>query len=531
MLFRIRYAMLYIYEYIYIDIYTGIDKMWQAIMCIRNEIYQVSYRLHYITKMLTVANIRPDNNSSDDRNDSDNKSKTFPETFSTSVHPDFSTFSSQHPKSSKIYHCPKNGKPGELIEVQTITTSNKTTHKRKGEMQKPNKYVAVPNGIKPGEPFHVPVPLTTGQVKEVLMAGTAPGFGSVELQLTRSLVMQEVQGTFVDLKSNSPSPNSTESSKCIKKIQCCAGTSCMHPFCFCFGCSSISNQISKGTGREFLFKDGHSSNVTDGKGKDPYLYLVKERSHNGFISVRRWCHPNHSLILEAYRVLPIIPPNDGSSSSNEQILRPDIKRGPEFTVIRRGHCFLSCCAAVKECKHKFVVHDRNVSPGDVKPGKIIGMGYQQTCGGSPCFDCTPEAMLCCTPTIAVMRRDTVMTANGWGSADRVLGMLEGPCCCYDGFCCRKRAKHWFFSQTPGKAYDVGALMFSNLSRHHVPNTMLKQHVVGKPILMEFTKRNLSNVDKKLIASTMLLMKYMFLREWWQGVMCCNFHCCGANFQC
>ena len=490
------------------------------------------------------------------------------------------------PKSSLLVHCPKDAKPGTLLKTTTSTvpnTSQRSNTKyfhntvRQHKIRKTSQYIAVPHGIQPGDQFHVPQPLTNSAVKEVLMANTAVT-SDFDLEVTRSLVMQEVQGTFVTLKTP---PSSSILSNCFQIIQCCAGTSCLHPFCFGFGCSSLAGNASF-TGREFLFKDGHDNHNSSANN---YLYLVKERSRNRCCSLRRICNPNHSLMLEAYRVLPLSnAPADIENGLNtmnmsqlkqqasalnalhkgsvrnvhklkankdetvlrtlireaeclrrdresQEILRPDIKRGPEFTIVRQGHCLLSCCACLKECKHRYEVYDRNVSPGVVKPGNLIGLGYQQTCGQSLCTDCTPEALCCCTPTVAVMRRDTVMTGNGWGSTDRVLGVLEGPCCCYDGLCCRSRSKHWYFSQTPGKSYDVGALMFSTLAKHAVPNAMLQHHTVGNPILMELTKRNLTTTDKKLMISTMVAMKYMFLRDWWSGVVCCNVHCCGATVQC
>ena len=443
------------------------------------------------------------------------------------------------PSTSIPVLCPPNSAPGTLVRVNSDNSdhplpvgqtshSNGSSRKRaKGNTASSSRYVAIPAGIQPGDQFFVPAPLTTGQVKEAIMKGTAPGYGKVELTLTRSLVMQEVHGIFMD-----PTP---KKSACCKRVQCCAATSCMHPFCWCFGCSST------GVGREFLFKDGHSD-------QDEFLYLVKERSDSsGCCTLRRRCNPNHPFILEAYRVMPL---------EVEGILRPDVRRGPEFTVHRRGFCLLSGCACLRECKQRWEVIDRamdikttnsshtvtkaaansgDAASIDVPPPShaargVIGVGFQQTCGNSPCYDCTPEAMLCCTPTVAVMRRDVVMTGKGWGSTDRVVGMLEGPCCCYGGLCCKKRARHWFFSSTQGKAYDVGALMMSDVSRHHVPPSM-HHRLIGEPILLEFTKRNMSNTDKKLTVSAMLALKYMFLRDWEAGVVCCTCHCCGANFQC
>ena len=473
-------------------------------------------------KMSTVP--RPEQ----DDDDSVSTNSTTSTTSTTS--PSIATSFAQHPSSYTTITCPPDTLPGELVQLKqqhTNTTHNtpasfsikaSTSSKRKTNRQTPNKYVAIPTGIKPGEQFHVPLPLTTGQIKQVLLKNTAPGLnGELELTLTRSLLLQEVHGIFVDVKATpSPLPPSLLAS-CFTLIQCCAATSCLHPLCFGLGCSQLSTNSA---GREFLLKDGHGGN-------QDFLYLLKERNIDSCCcSLHRGCYPNHSFTMEAYRVLPL---DDTGTNSSAVLLQPDIKRGPEFSIVRPGYCCLSGCVCVKECRQKFVVHDRNVVPGSVAPGTVLGLGYQQCCGGSPCYDCTPEAMLCCTPTMAVMRRDTVMTANGWGSTDRVLGMLEGPCCCYDGFCCRRRNKHWFFSQTPGKAYDVGAFTF-NKKGADVPTSM--RHLrIGGSMEMTFKKRNLSNVDKKLMASTMVALKYIFLRDWWQGACLFNFHCCGANVQC
>ena len=409
------------------------------------------------------------------------------------------SFYDYHAGSDRVT-CPSNAKPGTLVKVDGLQLNGTASNNN----ALTSKYVAVPEGILPGESFHVAEPLTTGQIKQVFVQGTAPGYASVELELTRSLVMQEVKGVFLNQPRSTPG-------LCCSIVRRCAASSCLHPFCFCFGCSSDES-------REFLLKDGHSE-------ENDFLYLVKERSEGeSCLSTRRSCAPNHPLTLEAYRLLPLTSP-DG-------VLRPDVRRGPEFTVDRHGYCLLSCFACcIQNCKHRFYVHDRNLQPGaGDQPGDIIGLGYQQTCGGSPCYDCTPEAMCCLTPTVAVMRRDTVMTAAGWGESDSVLGILEGPCCCYGGWCCEKRKGHWFFSDTQGKAFDVGAMMLSDVSRHHIPARM-NHLLVGEPVLMEFTKRNLSQVDKKLAAATMLVLNFMFLRSKSQGVVCCNFHCCGANCQC
>ena len=427
------------------------------------------------------------------------------------------------PNNSIPITCPSHASPGTLISrTGTSRSTKKNKHNNnKGTATTPttisNKYVAIPKGIQPGEVFHIPIPLSTGQIKETLSKGTSMGYSTVELELTRSLVMQEVTGMF--LQRRKPIPNT-----CKKRIQCLAATSCLHPLCFCFGCSS-------GESREFLFKDGHSD-------ENEFLYLIKEKNDTeSYCTVRQLCNPNHSFVLEAYRVLP---------KSKEGILKPDIRRGPEFTMERNGNCMLSGCACFRECKHKFIIRDRNdIAKGITSAGfqnvtiknksnnggtgRIIGFGKQPFLGKHCCTDCTFEAMLCCTPTIQIMRRDIVMTGKGWGNSDRVLGLMEGPCCCYGGICCKHREKHWYFSKTSGKAYDVGALMMSDVSRHHVPIEM-NYNLIGDPILMEFTKRGLSNIDKKLSVAAMLSLKYTFLRSWEQGVVFCNCHFCGANCQ-
>ena len=189
--------------------------------------------------------------------------------------------------------------------------------------------------------------------------------------------------------------------------------------------------------------------------------------------------------------------------------------------------FISAAHAVSKGHQKFVLrhsteaHARAasyykqeiVSGGDAR---IIGSGSQTCCGGS-----------FCTPTLAVMRRDEIVTESGIGLTDRRFAFLEGPCCCRDGPvpCCYRRNKYWYISKTNDKAYDIASISVDRSWR--LPGD-LDYISVGEPVKLNFRKRGgMTSSEKKLTLSTLLAREYMWMR-YTSCVFCCACHCLGGN---
>ena len=360
--------------------------------------------------------------------------------------------------------------------------------------------VAVPHGLSPGDSFTVAPTLSEKEVHKVHTAAVGGRLLETELQLCRSMVVQEVQGIF-------------ERRRTPLKLETCVRTTsasaCFHPCCgSCLRCAIAPP-------REFLVSDGDAS-------KHTFLFLIKEISNR---SQRQRCSPNHSLLLKGFPVI------DEISTTGERTLQPDVSKGPVFEMERPGHWCLSCCACgVKECHHRFVL--RHSSDAHAKAesyygqqivgsggadSRMIGRGLQMCCGGA-----------CCTPTLMVMRRDEVVTESGIGLTDTGFAFLEGPCCCTGGpiSCCKKRDKFWYVSRTRGKAYDIASV--SRAKNWRLPDDLDSNVGVGEPVLLNFRKRGgMTSSEKKLTLSALLAKEYMWTRHS-SCVFCFSCHCLGGN---
>ena len=434
--------------------------------------------------------------------------------------------------------------------------------------------VAVPIGVREGERFTVPDGLGPARLRSTLTRGTARGTEAAALALCRGFVLQEVEGVF-----ERPMPRATLPVRCMR---CAAGTACCFPCCFMLGCSDHAGA------REFLVRDGDATD--DGA----WLYLLKEQSSRaatpGVLCCgacvpgggRARCAPNHSIIIQAYRVIHEKEriggdPDDGDDNgSNPQetpvvrtmthdsavgtaaeattattnttiwrhTLRPDLQRGPMFAIARRGSgvCLSFCNLGWDACAQHFVVTDggydhhsflraksknNRSSAGAAGVGKIndggsgiIGRAYQTKCGGGSC----------CVPTLNVMRRDSIATADGISETENVFAFLEGPWCCAGGCCCEKRnRKHWYMSAAKGKAYDIATIQDTTW---RMPEGLAHLRRRGMPPrFVSFRKRGgMTPAEKKLTIATVVGAQYAFVRRG-GSVGLCQCHCCGANNVC
>ena len=404
----------------------------------------------------------------------------------------------------KTVRVPAGALPGDVIELlPDAIGSSKTGNVHEAvlvkDFSKASKYiVAVPEGINPGDTFLVGPTLSSQDIKKVHTEGVGGRLLDAKLKLCRSMIIQEVKNVFEFRRS----PSKLE--KCVRH---CCSSACLHL------CCGSWMHCSQAPPREFLVSDGDASEAT-------FLFVVKEVSNR---SMRERCNPNHSLTLEAFHVIDEIQ-DDGL----KRVIRPDLNKGPIFEVERQGQWCLSCCSCgIKECHHKFVVrHSSNMHAeaasyyGAQIIGEndrtMIGRGLQTCCGGS-----------CCTPTLAVMRRDEIVTESGIGLTDTKFAYLEGPCCCTGGplSSCSKRNKYWYMSRTKGKAYDIASI--SSVRNWRLPSDL--SHIfLGEPIMVSIRKRDgMTPSEKKLTLGTLLIRDYMFMRHS-SCVFCCSCHCLGGN---
>ena len=401
---------------------------------------------------------------------------------------------------------PPGAAPGDIMEMRR---DNSNTNYSKEETatavlvadftKTASKYlVAVPHGPSPGDTFTIGPTLSKEEIHAFHTAAVGGRLLDTELQLCRSMVVQEVQGVFERRRT----PSMLE--RCVRAT---SASACFHPCCgSCLRCAMAPP-------REFLVSDGDAIQHT-------FLFLIKEISNR---SQRERCGPNHSLLLKAFPVV------DERNTAGVRALRPDVSKGPVFEMERRGHWCLSCCACgAKDCHQKFVLRHSTdahaqaasyygqqiMGGGDAR---MIGSGFQTCCGGA-----------CCTPTLAVMRRDEIVTESGIGLTDKTFAFLEGPCCCTGGpvSCCKRRDKFWYISRTKGKAYDIASV--SDPKKWRLPEDLDSISTGREPVLLHFRKRGgMTSAEKKLTLSTLLAREYMWMRHS-SCVFCFSWHCLGGN---